>query len=208
MKINHTYNYKSLPKKTPTAPEWDCQLYEFLVDQSVTEQLKIALFKHKKVIDINDNWKLYNIFTWEETIFSELKKLIKEAYKNLNFTFTEKLWINGWVYYARPNDFVNLHNHACHPDSFLSGNLCLTTCNVNTEYYIPIMSAASKIGPLKIPSIEGRMLLFPSYLPHMVTHLNEGTRLTIAFDLVTNNTMKTYHEDLMASDPLERAILL
>ena len=31
MKLNNLYKYKSLPKNTPLAPEWDIELYEFII---------------------------------------------------------------------------------------------------------------------------------------------------------------------------------
>ena len=201
MEINYIYKYKSSPKKTPIAPEWDCELYEFLLDKSITKDL-IKYVSHYDKLGIsieNHAWKNYNIFSWEETIFGTLKKLIKESYQKLisenHISFSEKLWINGWIYWGRPNVHIPIHNHACHPNSFLSGTICLTTCDVNTEFHIPILSADKQVGPLVLNSLEGRMKLFPSYLPHSVTPLKEGdveTRYSIGFDIVTNDTINQF----------------
>ena len=104
--------------------------------------------------------------------------------------FDEDLWINGWVNYSVSGDYTPLHVHSVHNNSFLSGILCLTTCDVATEFWIPILSNNVDYGPLSFKSKQGRLVLFPSCIPHYVSRLQEGKRFTLGFDLITNTAME------------------
>ena len=174
-----------------------------MLDSSFTKHFKIELLKQGELI----KWKEYNLFSWDCSIVDEFKNLIKDACKNLNFTFLEDLWINGWVYHASSGDSIRLHNHSVHNNSFLSGTLCLTTCDVVTEFHIPILSMNPECGPLTLSSKEGRLILFPSCIPHCVSELKKGTRFSVGFDLITNTAMEYFKENSNSpSDPLYRAI--
>ena len=76
-----------------------------------------------------------------------------------------------------------------------------------TEFHIPILSMDPECGPLILSSKEGRLILFPSCIPHCVSELKKGTRFSVGFDLITNTAMEYFKENSNStSDPLYRAI--
>jgi len=215
--INHSevYTYKSLPRNNPLAPEWEYNIYEYFLDDSFTEKLLIelkientknALWGPDSVNSLN-SWMNYNLFTFDTPVIQvELKEIIKEVCDNMSMSQDyyrrRDLWINGWVNYMTPGDSVRLHNHSVHNNSFLSGTLCLTTCDVITEFWIPVLSNCPDYGPLSLPSSEGRLIMFPSCIPHFVSEVQEkDVRFSIGFDLITEAAMKYFKEN--SNDPLD-----
>ena len=203
MEIFKTFKYQSLPKNNPYAPEWNLNINEFRLPDKFCNELKKVL---KETIDIKSSWKTYNIFAINSPVIDDLKLHIKNVlphYKN-----TEDLWINGWINYQTKEESVRLHNHAIHNNSYLSGTLCLTRRkDVFTKFHIPILSNNPEYGPLSFPSLKGRMVIFPSYIPHEVTPIPYGDRISIGFDLLPDQAITYFKRNSNNSeDPLFRAI--
>ena len=203
MEIFKNFKYKSLPKNNPYAPEWDLDINEFRFIDKFCNELRTEL---KKEIDIKSSWKSYNIFKIDSPIIDELKLHIKNILPH--YEDTNNLWINGWINYQTKNESVRLHNHTIHNNSYLSGTLCLTKRkDVFTKFHIPILSNNPQYGPLSLPSLKGRMIIFPSYIPHEVTPIPYGDRISIGFDLLPDQSISYFKENNNdPNDPLYNAI--
>ena len=203
MEIFKNFKYKSLPKNNPYAPEWNLSIDEFRFPDKFCNELKKEL---KKVIDIKSSWKSYNIFSIDSPIIDELKSHIKNILPH--YEDTKNLWINGWINYQTKNESVRLHNHAIHNNSYLSGTLCMDRRkDVFTKFHIPIVSNNPQYGPLSLPSLKGRMIIFPSYIPHEVTSIPYGDRISIGFDLLPDQSISYFKENNNdPNDPLYNAI--
>ena len=203
MEIFKNFKYKSLPKNNPYAPEWDLDINEFRFTDKFCNELRTEL---KKEIDIKSSWKSYNIFKIDSPIIDELKLHIKNILPH--YEDTNNLWINGWINYQTKNESVRLHNHTIHNNSYLSGTLCLTKRkDVFTKFHIPILSNNPQYGPLSLPSLKGRMIIFPSYIPHEVTPIPYGDRISIGFDLLPDQSISYFKENNNdPNDPLYNAI--
>ena len=146
-----------------------------------------------------------------EPIIDDLKSVVKKVlpyYKD--GPWNKNLWINGWVNYTKEGQYIEIHNHSVHENSYLSGTLSLTDRDdVITNFWIPIMSFSKEGGPLSFPSLVGRLLIFPSFVPHEVTKVSTGVRITIGFDLITDQAMTYFRKNSNdPKDPLSRAVKL
>lgn len=206
------YRYRSLPSNTPFAPFWDVVIYNDNVNLDlVTDLLSVAKQKENEGLFDNEKWTHYNIFQWDIESINNLKTVIKHSYTDfcnkLGVTPQSVLYINGWIYPQKKGQTLQKHNHSVHENSLLSGNLCLTTNSNKVHYHIPIMS--DQHGDHIVDSKAGNFLLFPSYLSHSSTTLQEQTRYVIAFDLITQRGIDTFREySNNEDDPLFRAVIL
>lgn len=205
MEIVNNIKIKSLPKNNPYAPEWDIIINEFRLSENFCKELKSLL---EKSINLESSWKSYNIFSIDSHIITELKSNIRNILTHYeDGPWNKKLWINGWINYQTKGESVPLHLHSMHNNSYLSGTLCLDTReDVATRFHIPIVSNDPKKGPFNIPSLMGRLMMFPSYIPHEVTEIPNGNRMSIGFDLLPDESIsyfKKYNNN--ADDPLYRA---
>ena len=104
-------------------------------------------------------------------------------------------WIvQAWANVNREGDFNRLHNH---PGSTWSGTYYVDTGiaqgrreTTPLSLFDPCQGRAVSFFPATVPNFiyvapePGLMVLFPSYVPHMVTpHQGSETRISIAFNL-------------------------
>jgi len=173
----------------------------------------IALDKEiKNTIDIFTNQQLENpwcgniksTFSWHNKnnlIESYLPELSKILYKNINlylnlleidtmYLFTDI--IESWMNFSYKDMYQEFHMH---PDSDLSGVLyCKVPTNSGDitfvspspcQQYHRLSSKAKKLMPsTTLQTFENLLLIFPSYLEHMVMpNKNDDVRISIAFNV-------------------------
>lgn len=173
------------------APKFSVRMWEDKISQSLIDDVIAVVLAHE--LDgwfDNDQWEHYNVFKWDFPCIRELNDIIKQSYENFcaatPYIPTEKLWIRGWVYPQKRGMKLDRHVHALHENSYLSGNLCLSQNDTTTDYDIPY------VGWIKIKNERGKLILFPSSLPHAADELQEDSRYTLAFDLITEEGMNYF----------------
>lgn len=100
--------------------------------------------------------------------------------------------VSAWANVNRRGDFNKVH---VHPESTWSGTYYVETGKPSGErgaplhLHDPCQGRSTTFAALVAPSVyihpkPGLMVLFPSYVPHMVfPHDDDGTRISIAFNL-------------------------
>tara|TARA_R110000803_G_scaffold210254_1_gene281590 strand:- start:72 stop:728 length:657 start_codon:yes stop_codon:yes gene_type:complete len=201
-------NFKSEPKKSPFAPEWDYFLAEQKIEnvdfkklflflkEKEKSILKIKIDKRKKNVDgytgLGDNsttsrYGQYNVFNWKNKELIKLKQSIIKLHNNylnyLSIKPSKNVFISCWFNVIKKNQRINTHLHGVNPDSYLSGNICVSTEGTST-YYINPVNVINDPVVYKSKNEEGKITLFPSKIPHYTdVYLGRKDRLTIAFDL-------------------------
>ena len=208
MEVYKRYRFKSPPKNTPYAPSLDVSIDEFRLPVQFCKDLEQLM--HQEVKDLSyKSWHTYNIFSIDSPVITRFKSFIDDML--INYESTKNLWINGWVNYSEEGECIRRHNHSIHENSYLTGSLCLCDRDdVSTYFWVPIISDDRLYGgPLEFKSLAGRLIVFPSYIPHEVTTLpiGKGTRMTVAFDLIVDDAITYFKKNSNnPEDPLYRAI--
>jgi len=204
------FRWKSEEKNNYFAPEWDVSLWiEDLDINLISSFLKIVLSKEH--LYKNEQWQHYNVFSWEYPEVVELKNDIKKSYLKflnvLDLNTSKEIWIRGWIFPQKKGKDLPIHNHAIHQNSYLSGNIILTDNKTTTDFQIPYLYP--NIDCISIENKQGRITLFPSYLPHKVDTLLDDTRYSLGFDMITNEGMNYLLKNSdYSSDSLFLSVLL
>lgn len=207
--------FKSFPPNNKFAPSFDFPFWESRISISLNRKLLKEIKKKKYFYQedtpTNEFWKTYNIFTWSlkniKQLQKEIKKNLIDYLKVLNITIPEPIYINGWLCPQKQKQALKLHNHAIHPNAFLTGQVVLSPSNLPLGIMLPYLY--SEYGFLWLPSGEASIKIFPSSIPHFVPELQEKERYAIAFDLITEAGYRTFkHSTDDPQDPIYRAIIL
>tara|TARA_R110000751_G_scaffold70298_2_gene142583 strand:- start:2117 stop:2755 length:639 start_codon:yes stop_codon:yes gene_type:complete len=197
-------NFRSEPKRTPFAPEWNYYLAEeVIVDVDFKKLFKFLKTQEQKVLKLKtttDGYTglgsnsttakhgQYNVFKWRNKEITKLKNniiLLHNKFINyLNIKIDSKIYINSWFNILRKKQSIKTHLHGTTPDSYLSGNICVSCDGTSTVYINPINTINDPVT-YKSKNIVGKIILFQSNIPHYSTpHKNDKERMTIAFDLM------------------------
>ena len=197
-------NFRSEPKRTPFAPEWNYYLAEeVIVDVDFKKLFKFLKTQEQKVLKLKtttDGYTglgsnsttakhgQYNVFKWRNKEITKLKNniiLLHNKFINyLNIKIDSKIYINSWFNILRKKQSIKTHLHGTTPDSYLSGNICVSCDGTSTIYINPINTINDPVT-YKSKNIVGKIILFQSNIPHYSTpHKNDKERMTIAFDLI------------------------
>ena len=197
-------NFRSEPKRTPFAPEWNYYLAEeVIVDVDFKKLFKFLKTQEQKVLKLKtttDGYTglgsnsttakhgQYNVFKWRNKEITKLKNniiLLHNKFINyLNIKIDSKIYINSWFNILRKKQSIKTHLHGTTPDSYLSGNICVSCDGTSTVYINPVNTINDPVT-YKSKNIVGKIILFQSNIPHYSTpHKNDKERMTIAFDLM------------------------
>jgi hypothetical protein len=122
-----------------------------------------------------------NFFKCEE--FSYLKNYVK----NLSITFlenighknfNENIYGQCWANVMRPGQQIAQHKHSYGDRSFISGHVTVKHNGSHTYYHNPYDNT-KYISQNSV----GKLTLFPSWLEHGTSKVDDDIRITIAFDL-------------------------
>jgi len=197
-------NFRSEPKRTPFAPEWNYYLAEeVIVDVDFKKLFKFLKTQEQKVLKLKtttDGYTglgsnsttakhgQYNVFKWRNKEITKLKNSIillhNKFINHLNIKIDNKIYINSWFNILRKKQSIKTHLHGTTPDSYLSGNICVSCDGTSTVYINPINTINDPVT-YESKNIVGKIILFQSNIPHYSTpHKNDKERMTIAFDLM------------------------
>ena len=199
--------FKSEPRKTIFAPEWEYYIFESFVNKFNFKNLaKLIVKKERSILKLpmtkrygkvtdgftglGENsttirFESYNVLKWKNT--SLLKKSILKGHAAiLNFFKQEtpkELYIQCWANIMRKGEQIKPHIHSTTPTTYLGGHLCVQCDQTSTHYINPI----NQINDPEIYSSKnetGKITFFPNNIPHYTDIQNsDNERITIAFDL-------------------------
>lgn len=203
-------NFKSNPKQTFFAPEWDYYIFETFVSEQINfdELINLILRKKEEILKLPTSQRNgeftdgytglgydtttakfmnYNFLKWENNNIDLLKKEIinfhNEVLKYFKQPIPKKLWIQCWVNIMKNGDQIKTHLHGVTPTTYLGGHICVQCTDTTTNYINPI----NQINDPEIYSSEnkiGKITLFQNNIPHFTSvHNSNKERITIAFDL-------------------------
>ena len=199
--------FKSEPKETIFAPEWEYYIFESFVNKFNFKNLaKLILKKEKSILKLpltkrygkttdgftglgknstTVRFESYNVLKWKNT--SLLKKAILKGHAAiLNFFKQEtpkELYIQCWANIMRKGEQIKPHIHSTTPTTYLGGHLCVQCDQTFTHYINPI----NQINNPEIYSSKnetGKITFFPNNIPHYTDIQNsDNERINTAFDL-------------------------
>ena len=197
------------------------------VDDIETDSFNFLLNYSKEIIDKGLNrkdaledkdkhhWSSYNIFSIQDKNIDSLKEQIIKVYynfiKELKVNPEKELWINGWVNILTRGYGIKFHRHACHTNSYLSGNIIITESNDATKFIVPSFDENSYYpnDVIDVTNKLGTISMFPQWATHYVEPIQEELRITIGFDLHTKSAMEYCTEHNPDKDlPVKRSVRL
>tara|TARA_B100000287_G_scaffold393494_1_gene406776 strand:- start:29 stop:598 length:570 start_codon:yes stop_codon:yes gene_type:complete len=146
-------------------------------------------------------WKITTNFTVdkEPTILKDLRlnKLIKQIDNHLkiycseiNFDLRNGYKLHSWIAKCEPGDYVHVHQHA---SSDLSGVYYYKTNEKDGDIYFESpnpyleVSKCYEARPWNHPPQVGKIIIFPGWLRHGVTHnKTDHTRISVGFNIYFN----------------------
>ena len=142
---------------------------------------------------LTSRFRYYNLLQLNETKF--LKNIIRESHDNFlnrqNYKIDNNYYVQCWANVMRKGEQIKTHNHGGSNYTYLSGHICVHTENTSTHYISPYFRNlfSSKNQP-------GKITLFPSYSDHYTDKVISDLRITIAFDIINEESL---HEDIYAN---------
>jgi hypothetical protein len=209
--------FRSNPKKTPFAPEYNYYIMEGLIENVDFNYLtKFLLKKEKEVLklpltnknNISDGYTSlgnnsvtarhdkFNVLFWKNKEIEKIKKNIIKFHniflKKLNLNIPKNLYIQCWFNVMRKGEQIKKHIHGVNENSYLGGHICVNVENTRTNYINPV----NQIVDPEIYYSEnkiGKITLFQNCIPHF-TDIHQGNkeRITIAFDLTLEKFGENY----------------
>lgn len=205
--------FKSAPRQTPFAPEWEYFIAESDVENvDFNEIARIILSKEKDIIQkypsgnisvdaytglgedsLTSKWQHFNVFKWQEPEILKLKKEVFNQYLALLETLKvprSRVYAQCWANVLRKGQDIKQHLHAFHPWTYISGHITVQCDDTCTAYVSPVNQNLNNDAEVYYQkNTPGHLTFFPSHIPHFTTvHNGDKERISIAFDLIVNNT--------------------
>ncbi len=187
------------------APRWEYYVWETEVDFDLSMLKNEIFWQEHRIIEhypFEDDWgtKLgpnsltsrsnkYNLLTWSDA--KPLGAFIRHTHDSLIHELNlppTKIYAQCWANVMRKGEKMAMHSHGRDPWSYLSGHLCVQVKDTNTYYQNPYGG-----DPYASANSVGKMTLFPSFLPHSTEEVDTGERVTVAFDI---RTEEGYYKDI------------
>jgi len=222
--------FKSEPKATPFAPEYEYLIVESQVVKTNLLELKdICLSKETEYLGnyplerldyeypfaILDGFtglgrtsmtalhRFYNIFKWEDPVIQELLAEIKEQYLALINQLKmdrRKVWIRGWLNVIRDGEQIKIHLHNISRYAYLGGHVCVQ-CTETSTFYVNPINQINEPAAYESPNVAGKLTFFQHNIPHYTSeHRGDSERITIAFDLMVDEAVQDYSEMVLFDD--------
>ncbi len=137
-----------------------------------------------------------------DPVQDELFNLIRTNYlvhlANLNYPRI-KAYVHCWANVLQKGQWISRHNHMCHESAYLAGTYYLTG-NATSLYMENPMNPKDIV---QVATEKRKMVLFPSYLQHWSDVCHEEYRVSIAFDVVLDDTVfaNPFRPHILLDDP-------
>ena len=207
-----TINFRSKPKETFFAPEWDYYIFERKINQiNFSNLANFILNKEEEILKLpatkTDDNKLsdghtglgeksttarfgsFNVFNWNNENIKILKDEILSFHKDVLEYFKQplpsELYVRCWVNILRKGQQIKPHLHSIIPTTYLGGHICVQ-CDDTFTYYMNPLNQLNKPPTYDSKNEVGKITLFQNNIPHYTNiHNTDKERITIAFDLHT-----------------------
>jgi hypothetical protein len=202
--------FKSQPKISPIAPEWNYFLFETIIDgvdwQKVAE---IVLRKEKEIVEqfpfstkggsadaytglgpnsLTSRYEDFNVFEWQEPeirkVFHAIRYYHDILISKIGIEKIPDLYVQCWANVMRKGQKIEKHIHDISPYTYLGGHITVQCENTKTIYVNPI-NQINDWDEHKSENKVGKLTLFQNNIPHYTSmHEGEKERISIAFDIV------------------------
>jgi hypothetical protein len=217
--------FKSDPKQTHFAPEWEYVMSEETIDtvdfniirdyilQKEPEILSTVPTVNKDNVDgytslgsdsLTSRYNGFNVFSWDHPEIQKLKYTVHKQYlsflQQVNVP-RRKVYVQCWANVMRKGQQITPHLHSVSPFTYLSGHVTVACEDTSTVYICPINQINEPLE-YKSPNHVGNLTFFQSNIPHYTTkHMGDKERITIAFDLkVSENYNAEIHKNFIEFD--------
>lgn len=205
--------FKSEPKRSFFAPEYDYTIFETMVQKVNFQELaKLLLSKEKEILELpistgpagkvnsytglksnstTQRFDKYNVLKWDDENIKHLKGNILHFHNGIMQYFKQpipkELYIQCWYNVMRKGEQIKTHLHNIGPSCHLGGHICVQGDSTSTHYINPINQINDPMTHSS-KNVVGKITIFPHNIPHY-TDVYEGDeeRITIAFDLLVEN---------------------
>ena len=210
------YNFRSETKNNPLAPEWNYIMAESQINDVDFKNLsKFILKKEKELISkyklpnkiysdgytglgknsLTSRFTEYNFIDLKNKEIIKLKKNIINFHNKLlellKIENPKNLWIRCWANVMRKGEQIKTHVHGVSSDTYLGGHICVQCEDTSTHYINPI-NTFNNPNIFSSKNEVGKFTLFQNFIPHYTdVYKGEKERITIAFDLMTNEQVYT-----------------
>lgn len=190
-------------------PQYDNRrLLDLIVERRIKNQSYLQDYQKTK----DSPWFKENIFSWPDPCMRELANLIRANVQSMRAEMglppAGALWINGWATVLHTGADLTAHCHATHTNSYLSGVWIAGECaNSSTDFLLPQFEHLEDVGVVQVPNCQGDMILFPQWLFHRVSPVQQKVRITVGFDIDTQAAVDYYNQNCSDQDlPIKRSI--
>lgn len=173
--------------------------------------LSLILEREANREDMTVDYSSENLFSKSTPATDWLKqcidKTVADYFRNMSVQYDIKWSVQGWANINRHGDYHTLHNH---PHSYLSGTYYIKVPDVQggsrsdlnpgaISFFDPRPQANTtaimgdgQIDPeFRIQPVPGLMLLWPSFLHHMVhPNLSEDLRVSVSYNVLLKDTLQ------------------
>jgi hypothetical protein len=212
--------FKSPPKQTFFAPEWDYTLCETQISGiDFSEIAKEILSKEFEIVNaypadkdgytelgsrsLTSRYKFFNVFSWQNQQIQLLKDQIHYRYIKFLESLSirrRKVWIQCWANVMRYGEEIKPHIHTVNPFTYLGGHVTIQTEESFTGYINPI----NQINEPEIYYSQneiGKLTFFQANIPHFTSkYQGKGERITIAFDIIVDENVDKENKNIILFD--------
>ena len=146
--------------------------------------------------------KYFNFFSWEEDEIRVLYNFIYLKYLeflNIIGVPRRKVWIQCWANVMREGEEIKRHIHSSHPLTWLGGHVTIA-CNDTSTFYVNPMYLADGEQIYESNNKIGKLTLFQNNIPHYTNkHHGSSERISIAFDIIVDERIFNYPEELQSN---------
>ena len=202
------FYFRSKPKVSPFAPEWNYFLAESQIDnvnfsriseyflRKESELLQLPITTKMGVNDgytglgnnsLTSRYSHYNVFQFENDLveLKQLRQEIFDRYCALMYLLgieRKKVWFQSWCNIMRKGEQIQPHIHNVNSYCYLGAHVNIQCDKTSTIYINPI----NQINDPEIyesPNEVGKLTIFQQNIPHYTTvQQSDRERITIAFD--------------------------
>ena len=210
-------------------PTYEYYIYETMVDFNLDFLKQFILQKENEIIfnypahtdgdtglgnnSLTSRYPHFNLLQYKELDF--LKQTIKKEHNNFTsqlfdnesgglgyeYKVSENVYVQCWANVMRKGEKIQKHIHGNNNYGYLGGHICVYTKDTNTYYSNPYNreNFVSK-------NFDGKLTFFPDYLAHYTDEVKNDLRITVAFDMITEQAWKEDIKEDMKShwEPLHK----
>ena len=202
--MKNIYNFSNQPLKNKFNPSFNYFVYENILELNFEKLKQDILNLEKEIIkkcppysdggtelgsdSLTSRFIHYNLLQMDETKF--LKNIIREKHDDflnaLEYEVRDNYYVQCWANVMRKGEQIKAHSHGSNNHMYLSGNICVLTENTNTHYILPYFN-----NEFSSKNEKGKITMFPFWLKHYTDKVNTDLRITIAFDMMEE---ESFHE--------------